>query len=49
MNERARAQRLRVLGAYHIGKLRELKQKGFGPSNIAMSLKIGRASVYRAL
>jgi DNA invertase Pin-like site-specific DNA recombinase len=30
-------------------KVRELKQKGFGASEIAKALKIGRASVYRAL
>ena len=30
-------------------KVRELKQKGLGASEIAKSLKIGRASVYRAL
>jgi DNA invertase Pin-like site-specific DNA recombinase len=30
-------------------KVRELKNKGFGGSEIAKALKIGRASVYRAL
>jgi DNA invertase Pin-like site-specific DNA recombinase len=30
-------------------KVRELKQKGLGASEIAKALKIGRASVYRAL
>ena len=30
-------------------RVRELKQKGFGASQIAKALKIGRASVYRAL
>jgi DNA invertase Pin-like site-specific DNA recombinase len=30
-------------------KVRELKQKGLGASEIAKELKIGRASVYRAL
>jgi hypothetical protein len=30
-------------------KVRELKQKGLGASQIAKALKIGRASVYRAL
>lgn len=30
-------------------KVRELKQKGLGASDIAKALKIGRASVYRAL
>ena len=30
-------------------KVRELKNKGFGASEIAKALKIGRASVYRAL
>ncbi len=30
-------------------KVRELKQKGLGASEIAKTLKIGRASVYRAL
>jgi DNA invertase Pin-like site-specific DNA recombinase len=30
-------------------KVRELKAKGMGPSEIATKLKIGRASVYRAL
>ena len=28
-------------------KVRELKKKGFGASEIAKALKIGRASVYR--
>jgi DNA invertase Pin-like site-specific DNA recombinase len=32
-----------------ITKVRELKQKGLGASEIAKALKIGRASVYRAL
>ncbi len=32
-----------------VTKVRELKQKGFGASEIAKALKIGRASVYRAL
>ena len=31
------------------GKVKELKKKGLGPSEIAKALKIGRASVYRAL
>ena len=30
-------------------RVRELKEKGFGASEIAKALKIGRASVYRAL
>jgi DNA invertase Pin-like site-specific DNA recombinase len=30
-------------------KVRELKAKGMGPSEIATRLKIGRASVYRVL
>ena len=30
-------------------QVRELKAKGMGPSEIAKHLKIGRASVYRAL
>ncbi|HEY6765600.1 MAG TPA: helix-turn-helix domain-containing protein [Candidatus Sulfotelmatobacter sp.] len=30
-------------------KVRELKKKGLGASQIAKALKIGRASVYRAL
>ena len=30
-------------------KVREMKSKGFGPSEIAKRLKIGRASVYRVL
>ncbi len=30
-------------------KVRKLKQEGFGASQIAKALKIGRASVYRAL
>jgi DNA invertase Pin-like site-specific DNA recombinase len=30
-------------------KVRELKQKGVGASQIAKALNIGRASVYRAL
>ena len=30
-------------------KVRQMKQQGFGPSKIAKALKIGRASVYRAL
>ena len=32
-----------------ITKVRDLKKKGFGASEIAKALKIGRASVYRAL
>jgi DNA invertase Pin-like site-specific DNA recombinase len=32
-----------------VTKIRELKQKGLGASQIAKALKIGRASVYRAL
>jgi DNA invertase Pin-like site-specific DNA recombinase len=32
-----------------IGKVQALKQKGLGASQIAKALKIGRASVYRAL
>jgi DNA invertase Pin-like site-specific DNA recombinase len=32
-----------------VRKVQELKQKGLGPSQIAKSLGIGRASVYRAL
>jgi DNA invertase Pin-like site-specific DNA recombinase len=31
------------------GKVLELKKKGLGASEIAKALKIGRASVYRAL
>jgi DNA invertase Pin-like site-specific DNA recombinase len=31
------------------GRVRELKSKGIGPSQIAKTLRIGRASVYRAL
>jgi DNA invertase Pin-like site-specific DNA recombinase len=31
------------------GRIRELKAQGLGPSAIAKALKIGRASVYRAL
>jgi len=30
-------------------KVRDMKQKGLGASEIAKALKIGRASVYRAL
>jgi DNA invertase Pin-like site-specific DNA recombinase len=30
-------------------KVKDLKAKGMGPSAIAKALKIGRASVYRAL
>ena len=30
-------------------KVRDLKEKGLGASEIAKALKIGRASVYRAL
>jgi DNA invertase Pin-like site-specific DNA recombinase len=30
-------------------KVRDLKKKGMGPSEIAKALKIGRASVYRVL
>jgi DNA invertase Pin-like site-specific DNA recombinase len=32
-----------------IAKVRDLKKKGLGASEIAKALKIGRASVYRAL
>jgi DNA invertase Pin-like site-specific DNA recombinase len=32
-----------------VGKVWELKQKGLGPFKIAKVLKIGRASVYRAI
>jgi DNA invertase Pin-like site-specific DNA recombinase len=32
-----------------VAKVRDLKKKGLGASEIAKSLKIGRASVYRAL
>ncbi len=32
-----------------VTKVRDLRQKGFGPSEIAKALKIGRASVYRVL
>jgi DNA invertase Pin-like site-specific DNA recombinase len=32
-----------------VAKVRDLKNKGFGASEIAKALKIGRASVYRAL
>jgi DNA invertase Pin-like site-specific DNA recombinase len=32
-----------------VNKVRELKEKGLGASEIAKALKIGRASVYRAL
>jgi DNA invertase Pin-like site-specific DNA recombinase len=32
-----------------VAKVRDLKKKGLGASQIAKSLKIGRASVYRAL
>lgn len=30
-------------------KIRQMKKEGLGPSQIAKALKIGRASVYRAL
>jgi DNA invertase Pin-like site-specific DNA recombinase len=32
-----------------VAKVRDLKKNGLGPSEIAKTLKIGRASVYRAL
>ena len=32
-----------------VTKIRDMKKKGFGASEIAKALKIGRASVYRAL
>jgi DNA invertase Pin-like site-specific DNA recombinase len=32
-----------------VAKIRDLKKKGLGASEIAKALKIGRASVYRSL
>jgi DNA invertase Pin-like site-specific DNA recombinase len=37
------------LPSIDVTKVRDLKKKGFGASEIAKALKIGRASVYRAL
>ena len=56
-NDRQRASpRQKAAGVYKgrppsidIAKVRDLKKKGLGASEIAKALKIGRASVYRAL